>query len=174
MSSRSPDVKLLVLVDECGKYFQLTFDNIGPYSDLPYTIISRIMRSCNALPQTQVTKDTDSPSDRPNKVSDSLLYIYIIYIDSDQCDAMAANNDPGQAPLTPLEQMIKNLSNKFDTFQNNIKTIDDNIRGLIKEVKENQANTNNRLDDLTKQNKLLENKLKSATERIETLENLLL
>ena len=40
MSSLPIDVKLLVLVDERGKDFKPTFDYIGPFADLSYTITS--------------------------------------------------------------------------------------------------------------------------------------
>ena len=129
-------------------------------------IIETTDRKTRSHGNIQVTRDAASLSDSPNKVSDS------IHTYTDQGCAMATSAEPNPVTLSPLEKIIQSLSDKFDKFQTNIATIDDNIKGLRKEMRESQVNTNNKLDELTKQNKHLESKLNSATERIETLENL--
>ena len=108
-------------------------------------IVETTDRKTRSHNNTQVTRDATHLNDRPNKVSDVQL------IFTDQSFAIATNDDPNLIPSTPLEQMIQNLSNKFDTFQANIKTIDDNILGLRNEMCESQVNNSKRLDNLTEQ-----------------------
>ena len=125
----------------------------------------RLTRSQRAKRHTEVTKDPTSHSDNNNKLVSDLF-------NTNTTTTMANKGNANPPPSTPMESMMKGLSDKFDSFQNNIKTIDDNISGLRKEISENQTQTNTKLDQLTERNKVLENKLKNAINRIETLENL--
>ena len=71
-----------------------------------------------------------------------------------------------------IEDMIGNLSAQFSTFDSAIKRMDDNISATRAEMNSNQTSINSQLKDLIDQNKVLEDKLSTANERIITLENL--
>ena len=118
-------------------------------------IIETTDRKTRSHRDIQVTTDATSLSDSPNKVSDTT------HTHCKQGPAMATNAEINPETLSPLERMIQNLSDKFDKFERNIATIDVNIKGIREEMRESQVNTNNKLDELTEQNKHLENKLNS-------------
>ena len=93
-----------------------------------------------------------------------------------QVSTMSFNNNipPPSKPetKTSLEDMIANLSVQFATFDKTIKSMDDNIKATRAEMNTNQTSISSQLNDITNQNKLLEEKLSTANERIVTLENL--
>ena len=111
-----------------------------------------------------LNKDNSTCSEKPAETPDT-----------DQVRNMSSLEPTPPPDLTvkpSIEQMIMNLTTQFATFDVSIKRMDSNINATRAEMCSNQTAITAQLKDVFDQNKVLEEKLSTANERIITLENL--